>query len=275
MTSGNTKNFELKLGRTGLTIVIVGLTVLLCGAFIFGVHVGKNIDTYPENIASLPQKLLALVWRSAKVKVAQNTEENITSQNQTNAQEEPDLTFFNTLTGKKGATKEQPIPYKKRVVEVPATQPLVPQPQTDIAATSNDPGKEEKKTPVAKAATGDEKEVKKKEIKLVATIKKNENEIEAKIKEAEPVKASKAEKFSIQVASLKERVKAAELQKKLTAFGFNPRIVENNIPGKGKWFRVVVDGYTSKANAQTAAEKISKKMGINGGIVKHIAVKSN
>ncbi|MEN6291958.1 MAG: hypothetical protein ABFD07_08095, partial [Methanobacterium sp.] len=99
MASGNTKNFELKLGRTGLTIVIVGITALLCGIFLFGVSVGKNIDTYPENIASVPQKLLALVWRPAKIKIAQKVEENKVVQNQTKAQEEPDLTFFNTLTG--------------------------------------------------------------------------------------------------------------------------------------------------------------------------------
>ncbi|MEN6624447.1 MAG: SPOR domain-containing protein [Smithella sp.] len=276
MASGNTKNFELKLGRTGLTIVIVGITALLCGIFLFGVAVGKNIDTYPENIASVPQKLLALVWRPAKIKIAQKVEENKVVQNQTKAQEEPDLTFFNTLTGKKGVAKEQPIPDKKPVVEVPVSQPLVSHPQ-GAAATSINSGTELKKPMATNATTGDKKEVKRKEAKSATTNKIVEDEIEAKIKEAEPVKAAKIEKFAIQVASLKEKAKATELQKKLSASGFNPRIVENNIPGKGKWFRVVIEGFSSKTSAQAAVEKITKKTGINSGIVKRIdtAAKNN
>jgi cell division septation protein DedD len=235
MASGNTKNFELKLGKTGLTIVIVGVASLLCGIFLFGVVVGKNIDTYPENIASIPQKLLALVWRPAKIKFAQTAEENKRIQNQQKVQEEPDLTFFNTLTGKKGVAKEQPIPDKKPVVEVPVSQPLVSKSQNDTANNLANSGSELKKPLAANEAT-EKKEIKRKEAKPAAKNKASEDEIEAKIKEAEPVKA-KNEKFAIQVASLKEKAKATELQKKLSASGFNPRIVENNIPGKGKWFR--------------------------------------
>ena len=70
MATGNIKNFELKVGKAGLIIIIVGMAVLLCMAFLFGVDVGKNIDTYPEKIAALPQKTLALIWRPAKISVA-------------------------------------------------------------------------------------------------------------------------------------------------------------------------------------------------------------
>lgn len=277
MASGNTKNFELKLGKTGLTIVIVGLAALLCSVFLFGVTVGKNIDTYPENISLLPQKLLALVWRPAKMKFTQTAEENKTAQNQSKAQEEPDLTFFNTLTGKKGAVKEQPIPDKKPIVEVPVTQPLVPQSQTDAAPSPATPGAEIKKPLAVNTSSGNKKEVHKKETKPAAPAKITEDAIEAKIKEAEPAKKVKAEKFVIQVASLKEKTKATELQKKLSASGFSSRIAENNIPEKGKWFRVIVEGFSNKENAQAALGKISKKTGINSGIVKRIetAAKSN
>ena len=72
MATGNIKKFELKLGRAGLIIVIVGFSALLCAFFLLGVTVGKNIDTYPEKIASLPQRVLALVWRPAKIKAQQN-----------------------------------------------------------------------------------------------------------------------------------------------------------------------------------------------------------
>ena len=59
MVSGNIKNFELKLGRAGLLIVIAGMAALLCCTFIFGVEVGKNIDAYPEKIASVAPAIIS------------------------------------------------------------------------------------------------------------------------------------------------------------------------------------------------------------------------
>lgn len=73
MGSGNIRKFEIRLGQTGLTVLIVGMVVLLCLSFLFGVGVGKNIDTYPEKISSLPQRFLALFWRPAKVASGQKT----------------------------------------------------------------------------------------------------------------------------------------------------------------------------------------------------------
>lgn len=242
MASGNTKNFELKLGRTALAIVIVGMAVLLCGTFIFGVAVGKNIDTYPGQIASVPQKLLALVWRPAKIRAAQTAAENKTVQNQPQKTEEPDLTFYKDLTSKKGAVKEQPIPDKKPVVEVPAIKPLLPQPQNDAPVASISPNPVVKKQPAAAGGVA-------------------RDEIEAKIKEAELAATASSEKFSVQVASLKEKTKANQLNKKVSTLGYKSRIAENDVPGKGKWFRVVIDGFASRANAQMAAEKISGKTG--------------
>ncbi|MEN6375784.1 MAG: SPOR domain-containing protein [Smithella sp.] len=257
MVSGNVKNFELKLGRAGLVIVIVGMAALLCCTFIFGVEVGKNIDAYPEKIASLPQQLLTLVWRPAKIRVAQNAVENKTVQSQPKAQEEPDLTFFNTLTSKKGAAKEQSIVNKKPVAAAPATQQLLPKPKSDTSATPVNSNSEVKK-------------------QKQATPVKTGDEIEAKIKEAEPkvtAKESKS-KFVIQAASMKEKAKADELNKKIKAMGFTTRIVENDVPGKGKWFRIVVEGFPSKENAQTAAAKISGKTGVPG-IIKNINTATN
>lgn len=250
MTSGNIKNFELKLGRTGLVIVIVGMAALICSAFLLGVAVGKNIDTYPGKIALLPQKLLALVWRPAKIKIAQNEAGNKVAQNQPKAQEEPDLTFFNTLTSKKGMVNEESIPDKKPAAEPPSAQLLLPQSKNEVKSASITPNSEVKKQQdTTNGTAGDE--------------------IETKIREAERAASAPSGKFSIQVASLKEKTKAVQLSKKLSTLGYTPRIVENNVLGKGKWFRVVIDGFSSKVDAQTAAGKISGKTGIQG-VVKQI-----
>jgi cell division protein FtsN len=241
MASGNIKNFELKLGKTGLVIIIVGTAVLLCSAFLFGIVVGKNIDTYPEKIASLPQRLLALVWRPAQIRVAQN---------QPKKPDELDLTFYKSLTSKKGVAEEQPIPDKKPLVEAPAVQQLIAQPKNDASSASIRPNSEVKKQQaLTSGTTGDA--------------------IEAKIKEAKPAVVASGGKFSVQVASLKEKTKADQMNKKISALGFTPQIVETNVPGKGTWFRVVVYGFSSKALAQAAAGKISNKTGTSC-IVRHI-----
>lgn len=70
---------------------------------------------------------------------------------------------------------------------------------------------------------------------------KKSDEIEAKIREAETKAAAKESKeskevkgkFVIQAASMRERAKADELNKKIKDMGFKTRIVENNVPGKG------------------------------------------
>jgi len=257
MASDNVKNFELKLGKTGVVIVIVGVTALLCCTFLFGIAVGKNIDSYPEKIASLPQRLLALVWRPAKMKVAQSTSVNKAGQNQPPKAEDVDLTFYNTLTSKKGVAKEQPIPDKKHVMEAPAAPPLLPQSrnETGLAPAGPNPEVKNKQAPPGPVGTSGD-------------------EIEAKIKEAETAVVAGTKKYSIQVASLKDKTKADTMGKKLSSLGYTPRIVENNIPGKGKWFRVVIDGFAGKIQAQAAAEKISGKTGASC-IVRRIDTASN
>ena len=120
MASGNIKNFELKIGKAGLIIIVVGMAVLLCTAFLFGVDVGKNIDTYPDKIAALPQKALALVWRPAKIRAAQSAPDNKNGPNQPQTQDKEniDLTFYNALTSKKGV-QEQPLLKNSRIFPVP------------------------------------------------------------------------------------------------------------------------------------------------------------
>jgi cell division protein FtsN len=244
MASGNIKKFELKLGRTGLVIVITGMAVLLCCAFLFGVTIGKNIDTYPEKIASLPQRILLSIWRPAKIKVVQPPAENRSAQNQSKNREELDLTFYNTLTSKKGVAKEQPIPDKKPAIEAPSIPQLEPQQKTEAKSAPGSPGTDVKKQkPIPREAGVDE--------------------IEAKIRDAEPQAGARGGDFSVQVASLKEKNKAHQMNKVISALGFTPRIVETIVPGKGTWFRLVVDGFSSKALAQSAAQKISNKTGTN------------
>jgi hypothetical protein len=47
---------------------------------------------------------------------------------------------------------------------------------------------------------------------------------------------------------------------KLKPLGLAPRVVEKDIPGKGKWYRVIVSGFETKAKARAAADRIDEKI---------------
>jgi len=240
MTSGNIKKMELKLGRTGIIIVVVGMAALLCSAFLVGVVVGKNIDTYPEKIASIPQKALALIWRPAKTKTIPDIVDNKPGEGQPKAGENLDLTFYNNLTSPKGEVKDQPLTEKK-MVETPPPQIDLPQPNREEKETIGGIGlKKQKQTAAVNEKAGD---------KNKRTVKEVEK----------PVAASK-QTFIIQAASLKEKAQATKISKSITALGFKSRVVEIDIKGKGTWFRVIVSGFDEQAQAQAAVDKIAKKI---------------
>jgi len=240
MASGNIKKMELKLGRTGIIIVVVGMAALLCSAFMLGVVVGKNIDTYPEKIASIPQKALALIWRPAKTKATPDIFDIKPGEGQPKAGESLDLTFYNTLTSKKGEVKDQPLTEKK-MVETPPPQIDLPQPNREEKETIGGTGLETQRQPAV--VNEKARDINKREAKEVET----------------PVAASK-QTFIIQAVSLKEEAKASQMSKSIAALGFKSRVVEIDIKGKGTWFRVIVSGFDERAQAQAAADKIAKKI---------------
>jgi cell division protein FtsN len=247
MATGNIKNFELKIGKTGLLIIAVGMASLLCASFLFGVDVGKNIDTYPGEIAALPQRALALVWRPAKIRVAQSSPENKNGPDQSPTGENIDLTFYNTLTSKKGVMKAELSPEK---------QPLPPQ-SLDEEVLKGKFNIEAQKPP----ETANEKNKVKEEPKP----KQNALNIV-------PDKS----RFTVQIASLKEKANAGKISKKVSALGFKTEIMKVEVKGKGTMFRVIASGFETKVQAEEAAQKISPLTKTNC-IIKSIdnAVKKN
>ena len=233
MKSGNIKNFELKIGKAGLIIIVVGITVLLCTAFLFGVDVGKNIDTYPDKIAALPQKALALVWQPAKIRAAQSAPDNKNGSTQPKNQENIDLTFYNDLTSKKGIPKEQSVPEKQPV--------FFPSQNEEKTVTSNFNVETQNPPVQVNEKTKEKGEPKSKEVALSV--------------------ASQKQKFTIQAASLKDKTKANKMNEKIASLGFMSKVIKVDVKGKGILFRVVVSGFENKVQAQEAALKISQKIG--------------
>lgn len=235
MKSENIKNFELKVGKAGLIIIVFGMAVLLCTSFLFGVDVGKNIDTYPDKIAALPQKALALIWQPANIRAAQSVPDNKDGPSQPQTQENIDLTFYNDLTSKKGMQKEQPVPEKQPVFLPPPDEKETVANNFNVA-NHNPPAPVNEKT----RAKGD-----------------------IKAKEIAPSVASNTKKFIIQAASLKDKTTANKMSKKIASLGFMSQVIKVNVKGKGTLYRVVVSGFEDKVQADEAAQKITKKTGTN------------
>jgi hypothetical protein len=248
MATGNIKNFELKIGKTGLIIIVAGMSAFLCAAFLFGVDVGKNIDTYPDKIAALPQRVLALVWRPARIGIAQNAPDNKNGQHQSSVEKNIDLTFYDDLTSKKGIANVDSIPEKQ--------PPNLQTKNEEEAAKGNFNIEAQKPSQAANE-------------KSTATQ-------EPKVKEAAADVASGKNQFIVQAASLKEKKKADQVSKKISSLGFKTQIIKTEIKGKGTMFRVTALGFENKVQAQEAAQKISSKTGTNC-IVKSIdnAAKDN
>ena len=102
MAIKNIRSFEFKLGKLGLILLIAGMGVLVFGAFVLGVNVGKDIDTYPDKIVrGIPRLItegIGLVFPKGK------------SDGDSKVQDKAalDLTFYDTLT-KKGTTAKELI----------------------------------------------------------------------------------------------------------------------------------------------------------------------
>jgi cell division protein FtsN len=246
MATGNIKNFELKVGKSGLIIIVVGMAVLLCTAFLFGVDVGKNIDTYPDKIAALPQKVLALFWQPAKIRAAQISQDNKSVQNKSAPDEKFNLTYHKDLTSKEGMLK---------AASVTENQPLGLPPDNQEETAANNFNVENKNQP--------------------APVNENAREKgDIKAKEIAPSVASNKKKFIIQAASLKDKTTADKMSKKITSLGFISQVMKVDVKGKGVRFRVVVSGFDDMAQADGAAQEITKKTG-TACMIKSVDSKEN
>lgn len=245
MGSGNIKKFELKLGRTGLIIVICGMSILLCLSFILGVGVGKNMDTYPERISSFPQQVLAFFWRPARLESGQK---NVAS---TQAQPEKgnmNLAFHNALTGDNVPPIQQP-PGSERKADDGMAENQKAKPEMSLAVM-----------PDRKDASLSKKEA---AAQPVADSDKSLPEANSRIKETQDPVGETGPSFVIHVTSMKDKTKANQIQKTVAALGYPVKVMKAEIKGKGTWYRVIATGFKSKALAQTAADKISKKVKTN------------
>ena len=209
MASKNVRVFELKLGKRALILFILGMSCLLFVVFLFGVTVGKNIDTYPEKFSRGFRGMIMekLGWSSNRP--------------------EPIVTTGEPAKETAKAGVEEIVPEEKKTRN---TTPMVP-----------DEGR-----PLSTAAVQTERKA-----------------------------PAEQERYQIQVGSFKEKGKADQLCKDLTALGFSPRVTEMEVPNKGKWIRITLEGFESRDDAQKAADSVARKIKGLSCVVLRMAAKNN
>ncbi len=102
------RDFEFKLGKLGVVLFTLGISCLLLVSFIFGIMVGVNIESAPEDIAKSIPRLI-------KQKIARAPEEGVQKQEEGQGEDgkkapkgekdEFKLSYFDTLTRKSDAVK--------------------------------------------------------------------------------------------------------------------------------------------------------------------------
>ncbi len=291
MTSRNLKNFEFKLGKLGLTIFITGMSILLFSVFILGVFIGRDIDNLPGKIATDITGNIKDKSGSTPANADQSAEPKPeakpgTQEAAMERQPELNLTFYDSLKKKKEEEKGILSEKDKKLLaesrqNSPATTSQTAQKAAPASTSQSAENRDKKSSPSEKKAA-DKAAASKPEQRIVASptakaldakgfvvsdigtradkktgaSKTNTSQTtDKKEKKAEPEK-----KFQIHVASYKEKAKAELIGKKVKLIGYKPRIAMADLGKKGKWYRVVVDGFDTKEKAQKAAKNISNKI---------------
>lgn len=256
MAAKNIHRFEFRMGRLGLSLFILGMSGLLFAVFLFGVDVGKNIDTYPGRIASyIPDRIRDRAgWATGGTKPLPSPKEEKKPES-AGADRDLDLTFYDTLAKKQGDAGRLIVePPREKRIEAEKAGEVPPQAAKPKAPAVPAPDAKPKKPdalPQAPVALNQQKAAPVTPVPAPAASQK---------KETAPVH----EKFLIQLVAYQQKSKADELAGKLKSLGYAPKVEVTNLPEKGKWFRVIMNGFQSREDAQKTADKISRSVkGLN------------
>lgn len=259
MAAKNRRTFELRLGKLGLVLFIGGISVLLFSMFLLGIFVGKQMEAFPERYSAgmadmIYDRLFASAPQGSRVPPGPGAKGEPTG-----GEEEFGLTFYDTLSGKKGgapkgkaAAAVKDMPSENPAPPPPAStmKPAVPEPlaasgggaggnrDLPVPAREGEEGKKAKPLPEKRAAM---------EAGATAPMANGRGTPEKGL-------------FEVQVAAYQESRKAEQMMEKLNPLGFASRVVMKEIPGKGKWYRVVVVGFENRETAAAAADQIAGKI---------------
>ncbi|MDD5169205.1 MAG: SPOR domain-containing protein [Syntrophales bacterium] len=247
MTAKNLRQFEFKLGKLGVVLFITGLSILVFVSFILGVHFGRNIDTSPDMIArGIPGKLMNFMGLSPPAIRPEIPAGMI-------VQDPGDGAAGAGQSAKAGEVESKPAVVAAPSPESSAASPKEIPVGPDAASSEKPPVSPAKAAPAAVAAApqtktpGTETKTPEKALKPAERAKANST-------------AAKNGKYTVQVVSYREKEKAEILSKKIRELGYTPQVSMTEVPGKGQWYRVTIEGFEAKPAAEKAAENMTKKI---------------
>ena len=271
MKEKNDRTFELRLGKKALVLFVLGISFFLFAVFLLGVRVGKIMDAHPETVAmGLPYMVMECFgWTPPKKVDPDVAVREAPKELAPEEEDKPDLTFYDTLANKKKDTK---IAEKVMPEKTPPAVSEKPSQQANTTATAKNTVKQPQKANTEIAAKSNPKQPQK--VNTDSTAKNNVKQPQkanTELAAKSPVKSSEKssvpavkETYQLQVISLKEKGKADELYKKIAKLSYSPRIITTDLKERGKWYRVVINGYSTQEQAQKAKNVLSKKIsGLN------------
>jgi cell division septation protein DedD len=219
------KKSSKKQTRKGL-ILWIGLTLFFCAwMFVLGILVGREMVPVKFDIEKLQNELAALKEAVIKKELDQYKIDSNTDDSKTK------MGFYETLkkTGGEAGLKNGTI-----------KRPKEPEPKK-IASLQKKKMSTSKTDPAPKAKTSDLKKVTQNNPPAVEKHDRSGN------------------KFTIQVASLKDSGIADKLVSRLKKGGYPAYRSIGKVPGKGIWYRVRVGYFNSRSEADPTLKRLKKE----------------
>jgi len=114
-----------------------------------------------------------------------------------------------------------------------------------------------------------EKKTDQKVVKNITAEKKSDRNFDRKdVKREEKGAKPEGKKYIVQVASYKDKKKADQVAGKLKSLGYATRVVQMDLPGKGRWYRLTIGGLPSHDKAKEAVANVEKKIGGSKGFIR-------
>lgn len=230
------EGIDLHLDNRQIVSFVIGSLVVLGVVFSLGVLVGKQLAAGALTATSQPGDPLAAIDAKEKVRSA----DSVVGIGDLPEARPDALNYQRELTRPTPAVPAAEPAAKKEVKEAKASEPAK---EAKEAKAEPAPEKPAKAEPEEKREEPSRKEG------LAAAFEKASGKAEGG-----------SGGFTLQVASLPSRAEADKLVGKLSAKGLSsPHVVEADVPGKGRMYRVRVGSYATRADAEEGLKAFRKK----------------
>jgi cell division septation protein DedD len=267
---------EVQLDNRQVVSFVIGSVIILGVVFSLGVLVGKQLAGASASQPKPADSLAALdakeARRAAPASDVLGTGDSVGSRK---ADAEQTLTFADALTRPKAvstvieptraqdrpAARADAKPPDKPAVKGPEPERLAEDARSRAAAEAELARQAREAAALVKPPAADDREAV--AAKADRSPEDRKEGLAAAFDRAAQRPATQEEGFTLQVSSLPSRSEAERFMSRLSAKGFSPFLVEAEVPGKGRFFRVRVGDYATRGEADVAVRRFREKTAIS------------